>query len=130
MSGARRVIENAFGILASRWRIYRSPLLCSVKTTEALIKASVCLHNYLRSESPNVYTPPAFIDSLMDNGYELDGEWRTFTKNDSHLTSIGRVGSNVAANYVIELRDQLADYLISDAGAVQWQLTYANRGKF
>ncbi|XP_031358317.1 uncharacterized protein LOC116181999 [Photinus pyralis] len=57
LSRARRTIENAFGILASRWKVFRSPLLCSVKTTESIVKATVCLHNFLKTEISNSYVP-------------------------------------------------------------------------
>jgi len=49
LSRAKRVVENAFGIMASKWRIYRKPINTSLKTTENIIKATICLHNFLIS---------------------------------------------------------------------------------
>lgn len=43
LSRARRVIENAFGILVSRWRILTKLLCCSPENAEHLVKALICL---------------------------------------------------------------------------------------
>ena len=47
-SRARRVIENAFGILRARWRIFSHPLKASVQNTERYAMARLCLHNFRR----------------------------------------------------------------------------------
>lgn len=127
LSRGRRTIENAFGILASRWRVYRAPLLCSVETTEAIVQATVCLHNYLISEASKEYSPGSLYDAELNNGETIEGQWRTITKNDNNLRSVGRIGSNVSAKTVYEQRDRLASYLVSASGAVPWQKQIVNR---
>ena len=47
LSRARRVSENAFGILAACFRIYEKPINLLVETTEILVKATCALHNRL-----------------------------------------------------------------------------------
>ena len=48
LSRARRVIENTFGILVARWRIFRSPIKAKTENVEHYLLAAICLHNYLR----------------------------------------------------------------------------------
>ncbi|XP_071653255.1 putative nuclease HARBI1 [Temnothorax longispinosus] len=47
LSQARRVVENAFGILAQRWRIYRKPIISSVANVKKIVQATIVLHNFI-----------------------------------------------------------------------------------
>jgi len=62
LSRARRIIENSFGILAARWRIFHRPIQTKVETAENIVKAAICLHNYLRQTNGATYCPSGFID--------------------------------------------------------------------
>ena len=72
-SRARRVIENAFGILRARWRIFNHPIKESVENTERYVMACLCLHNYLRQTENSFYTPQGFVDAEVRNGEIKDG---------------------------------------------------------
>lgn len=48
---ARRVVENAFGIMAHKWRLFLRPLEVKDETTTKLVKAACLLHNFLRVKS-------------------------------------------------------------------------------
>ena len=60
LSRARRTVENAFGILANRFRVFMTPIALSPEKVETITLASCVLHNYLRTQytSRHVYTPP------------------------------------------------------------------------
>ena len=47
LSRARLVIENSFGILAARWRIFLQTIQSNVETVNAIFRAAICLHNFL-----------------------------------------------------------------------------------
>ena len=68
LSRARRVIENAIGILSARWRVFMSPLQTSAKNAETVVKATLCLHNFLRQTNSAAYCPAGFVDRLDDKG--------------------------------------------------------------
>ena len=82
-SRARRVIENAFGILSARWRIFHKPIIATVKNVENYTLCCLALHNYLRQTDNAMYTPQGFVDSESKNGNIKEGEWRSIKQNQS-----------------------------------------------
>jgi len=77
LSRARRVVENAFGILATRFRVFLQPLNINVDNVDAVVMASCVLHNFLRKKSSTYYTSAKHIDSGdIDSGNIIQGQWR------------------------------------------------------
>ena len=59
LSRARRVVENAFGMLANRFRVFRAPLFVNTLTAKKVVLAATVLHNMLRAHGKsNVGTTP------------------------------------------------------------------------
>lgn len=48
LSRGQRVVENAFGILASVFRVFRKPMLLQPEKVQIISIAAVHLHNFLR----------------------------------------------------------------------------------
>ena len=119
LSRARRVIENAFGILRARWRVFSRPIQASVETAEEITKAAVCLHNYLRQTNSASYCPSGFVDSEDGSGDVRPGEWRQIVRNDSRgaLVNIAPQMGRRYSNSAIEVREALKKYFVSDFGS-------------
>lgn len=126
LSRARRVVENAFGILAARFRVLRKPILLQPKKTEQLVMACIHLHNYLRRSSPsrNRYTPPGSFDiEHLDSGTLENGEWRKATENQQSFRSLSRIARKPSLE-AAAIRDEFAQYFASEQGQVPWQVNY------
>lgn len=95
LSRARRTIENAFGILAAKWRIFRRPIKGNVDLIELITMGTVCLHNFLRMTDNAHYTPSGFVDSESDSGDIIPGNWRGETESEEGgLQPLSRIGGN------------------------------------
>ena len=125
LSRCRRTIENTFGIFSARWRIFRRPIRAKPESVERIIKACVCLHNYLAQTDNAGYVPIGFIDAEDSTVDLIPGSWKSIVAGDrSALQGIQRVGSN---NYRLEakaIRDQFKDYFNSSVGSVSWQVNH------
>lgn len=127
LSRARRTIENAFGILSARWRIFRKPIRADTSTVDVIVKAAICLHNYLLSTENARYTPNGFVDSHSNEMMVL-GDWRTIADGDQNpaLGSMTRIAS---MNYRFDaktMRDNIKCYVNSEEGAERcpWQFNH------
>ena len=61
-SRARHTVESVFGILASHFRTFLSPILLLLENVEILTLVCCTLHIFLRDKTPLRYTPPASSD--------------------------------------------------------------------
>lgn len=117
LSRARRVIENTFGILVSRWRLLKNNIVADVQNIDIFIKAIICLHNYANKavdlSGDFAYRPPGFVDSD-----DCQGTWRVEVQP---LNSVGRVAGNRSSRMLNDMRDNLKTYFQSPTGQVPWQ---------
>lgn len=122
LSRARRVVENAFGILSSVFRVLRKPLLLEPEKATKVVLATICLYNYLRRDqaSSQRFTPPGSFDAEVE-GTVIPGRWRQDTEMSSMLSiqAIPRRGST----NIKEIRSHLGRHFITN-GAISWQNNY------
>ena len=118
LSRARRIIENAFGILVTRFRILLTTINMAPENARKVVLASIALHNFIKKHDENgKYTPIKYTDWEDSNHNIQPGTWRSLISQP--LRSI-RMGSNNAARAAYELRDIMRNYFINE-GAVSFQ---------
>lgn len=112
LSRARRVIENTFGIMTARFRILHRVMNAHPKTADNIMKAIVCLHNFIRKENTSFYIQEGDLDTEAGSSIK-PGKWR----NDipvvgTALTNIpARLGSRNASFSALAVRNHLKHYL-------------------
>lgn len=86
VSRARRIVENTFGILASRFRIFHTQINLEPHRIESVVMACCVLHNFLMSSSSrNFYAPSECYDQEdRENGTITPG-LNTMESNMNHL---------------------------------------------
>ncbi|KAH8021371.1 hypothetical protein HPB51_015518 [Rhipicephalus microplus] len=122
LSRARRLIENAFGIMSSQWRILRRAFRASETTTENIIRACVVLHNFMLQESPHArltYNPPGYVDHEDWQGSCMEGAWRDGDDDSSIFREPTASGCH-SARVATDVREKLAKFFMNE-GQVPWQ---------
>ncbi|XP_068102756.1 putative nuclease HARBI1 [Hyperolius riggenbachi] len=117
VSRARRVVENAFGILAQRFRVFLTAINVDPDKVEVIVKAACTLHNFLRQKNVQRYCPPTMVDQEdFENGSVVAAEWR------AHPGMVPlHSGSSHNPTYEAKTnRDKYKDYF-TGSGAVTWQ---------
>jgi len=133
LSRARRVIENAFGILVSKWAILKSSICCKPETTESIVMALICLHNFLLESEKDIipttrlYQNPGLVDRYGPDGEMQNGEWRAQVPQHNMMERVGRLGANNPTRAAIIQRDKLRDYFLTEEGEISWQYDHALR---
>ena len=123
LSRARRIVENAFGILSNRFRVFMTPVRLAPEKVETVVLACCSLHNFLRSRQGSrcIYTPPGCMDTENGDTHRLTpGDWHS-NGEPRGLIPMKKQGSNHYSTTAKAIRDYLCDYFISEDGAVPWQ---------
>ncbi len=130
---ARRIIENAFGVWSGRWRIFKKPIIADTENVILYVKATLCLHNWLRTLECDInnpgeddYCPPGYVDKELGDGTIQGGVWRQ--GESGSLSSVGKTGSNNHGTEAVAIRKQFMNYFTSPEGAVSWQIDHVLRG--
>ena len=115
LSCARHVIENTFGILAARWRIFHRPIRATFELVELYMFAALALHNYVRLTSNAMYTPSIHL-----------GQWdeRDIAQGFNNIIQIRGNRNHLE---VIQMRNEIKEYLTLEEGSLPWQQEYIRR---
>ena len=120
-------MENTFGILSSRFRVLRSPLLQNFKNSVETVKATVTLHNYIlkncNQDGRYLNQSQLARDEGLDSGRWEDDGRRLNLHSLGHLSG-NRSGTKGARDQ----REMLAQMMMTDELA-PWQFERAFRSK-
>lgn len=108
LSRARRIVESAFGIAASRFRLLRTTIELNEENVKLSVLAICVLHNWLMSVDPN---DTDVIDEPSQNGIQ------SRTQDRANAISNERNSSNEAKI----VRENFKKYFNSSEGEVAWQ---------
>jgi hypothetical protein len=114
LSRARRVVENAFGILAHRWRVFLTTIKLSPEKVTGIIFAACCLHNLMVEKNKASYASAA--DQEDADHVLVQGTWR----NDQALNSMQPTTLHNATRNAKTQRELLTKYF-NEHGSVPWQ---------
>ncbi|XP_071058858.1 uncharacterized protein [Pseudochaenichthys georgianus] len=116
LSRARRVVENAFGILAHKFRVLLRTMNQRPGTCRKIITTCVILHNLIRLRYPATHNN--MIDLEEQNLNVIPGAWR----NDKVLLDVYHERArNTGTQEGRQMRRYLGHYFTSKAGSVPWQ---------
>jgi hypothetical protein len=121
LSRARRVSENAFGIMVSRFRVYEKPIALQHHKVDQLIKTTCVLHNWLGQSTTSTF--PGVTDGIHDvedweEGRIILGCWRQMKAEGMKNATI--LHSNNYVNYARDVRDNYVEMFCSSE-VVPWQ---------
>lgn len=122
LSRARRTTENAFGILAARFQVFKQPIKTTSENVTDITLAAVALHNYLTETSKDSYIPQGFTDREdTENGRLHQGHMHQYAHAAMEdLHPVGRGHTNEAK----QVREILKSYF-NNEGQVPWQAQMA-----
>lgn len=137
VSRARRIVENAFGIMASRFRILQTMIIGSAALIKSIVLACAALHNYHLMDEDSIppksrrYNEHGLADHVMRNGRLQQGRWRTENKikeksifnNLKHgVCVVENLGCSQHQKLTAEkVQDLFMEYFVDNAVPWQWQ---------
>ena len=122
VSRTRRIVENAFGIMASRFRIFHTQINLGPEKIHSVVMASCVLHNFLMKSVPNSNSPPDCFDrEHTEDGTTVSG----FHTNNFNMESLNQRNSGNTAIDAKKVRADFINYFVNE-GAVPWQNNFIN----
>lgn len=126
LSRARMCIENTFGVMASRMRIFRKPIIASIEIVQSVVQCCVVLHNWLRNNELQLaprqrrYLPPCFVDREDRNRNIQLGQWRNEENQFHGLQNLNPNAARNSMQVAKNIRNIYENYFMKE-GSVRWQ---------
>ena len=123
LSRARRIVENAFGIMCSAFRVLRKPMLLNTQKAQIITLACIYFHNYLRNSktSSRLYCPHGMFDYENSVTHDIiQGTWRGDDSPIANLYPLTQVGRRLGVD-AKETSEEFAEYFKTEIGMLSWQ---------
>lgn len=123
LSRARRIVENAFGILASRFRIFHTQINVDPENIVKIVMAAVVLHNFLIRHSSKSYAPQECIyqENIVDGTVITQG----YNSLNSTMQNLEQRNPGNITNLAKNIREDFMHYFCNE-GRVPWQSNFIN----
>ncbi|XP_055846366.1 uncharacterized protein LOC129912239 [Episyrphus balteatus] len=116
LSRARRIVENVFGILCLRFKMFQRPIKINLEHIDAAILACCALHNFLRAHSLDYITQKCVDREDFESGTLAPGNWR----QEDEFLPLETQNPRRATNSAKDIRNKLKDYY-NNEGKVSFQ---------
>ena len=122
LSRARRIVENAFGLLCARFRILLRTIELDVANVMQVVRACVALQNFLLSKKDKNYLQPDSMDQEDEFGNLTPGRWRNTVEDVCSMRN--NPGVRPSTTQAREIRDDVKDYFFEEGSVeFQWKMT-------
>jgi len=105
LSRARKVVEDAFGQLTAKFRIYCRRLNALPKNADTIVMTTCILHNYIKADATDVHSREVSSSTSLPAGL---------------ITSLNSQGGS-AQPEAFENRDKFKKFFCSPAGKLPWE---------
>lgn len=94
-------------------------------TAKSIVKATVCLHNWLMKVDARTYCPPELVDSETEDTL-LPGGWRAEDNGEQGaMRALNFNERNARTMHAVDVRNTFREYFNAE-GTVPWQLQMLN----
>ncbi|CAL4245265.1 unnamed protein product, partial [Meganyctiphanes norvegica] len=122
LSRAQKVVENAFGILGSKFGILNKTIPFAPEKVKDIIMACVSLHNLLCRHATKAYLPPGYVDGERKDGSIIPGTWRQYDNIFLDMLPLERLKCNELSLEEMSIRDEFANYFMREGAIVKQKL--------
>lgn len=118
LSRARRIVENTFGILVTRFRVFLNNIDMTPDKIDTITLAACSLHNWLRKTSDMYITQRCVDFEDIQQHVVIRGSWRDQLR--IAMESLPATRSNHASRRAVAIRNAYAQ-LFETTEALPWQ---------